>query len=118
VSKTWSARAFMLLVAAGVPLACAARDEIYVYNRTNAVLQLGFGSPVAACTEAVLPLEDINNPALPLVDGAWRPTTQIAVAEGEPEPRYVLVTSGGTQWLNAPPPQLGPCEGDPVDWAP
>ena len=117
VSRRRSAQALSLLLLSSSVVACATADEMHVYNRTNAVLQLGFAAPVAACSDASLPLAEVNDPDLPPLEGAWRPTTGVAVAIGDPEPTHVLVTRRGTQWLFAAPEQLGPCEGFPVDWA-
>lgn len=62
---------------------------------------------------------EMNNTEQPLIEGAWRPTMSLAIAQGFTDPVFLVVGSERTDViLTNPPAELPPCGGQPKGWMP
>lgn len=60
----------------------------------------------------------MNDTTRPLIDGAFRPNTSIAVGFGAADSLFLIVARDDTSVLQVAPETLPDCEGQPTGWMP
>jgi len=95
---------------------CGTSDRgVYLYNRTDVPLALGFAAAVEPCSERFLHESELGDTSRELAPGAWYPLVNWVILE---DPVWMVVAADGTRNLFDPPPALPPCGGEPPDWGP
>lgn len=105
-----------LLVAGSLTTACEKPLGIYLINRTDVPLAMGFSLPVDPCSERYVSFAEMKDASRFPAEGAWSPT--VAYTTMDPNIKWIVVTDQGTELRSDPPAVGAPCGGQPPDWGP